>query len=148
MNRRFTFYLFLFAFLLSSCANNTNVDNSLKKYFDENKVDGCFGMSDNLQNRFDIYNLPRYRDSAYLPASTYKVVNSLIALHTGKIFSDTVVIPWDGITRRIPDWNKDMNMQEAFQSKQCALLPGSGPPHWERYHAVLAGFATIRHSEN
>ncbi len=113
--RRFTFYFLLLAFLFASCANNTNVDNTLKKYFDENKVEGTFGIWDNLQNRFDIYNLPRFRDNAYLPASTFKVVNSLIALHTGKIFSDTVVIPWDGITRSIPDWNHDMNMQEAFK---------------------------------
>ena len=103
----------LFAFC-TSCTNNTTIDNSLKKYFDENKVDGCFGLWDNGQNQFTIYNLERFRDSAYLPASTFKIVNSLIALHTGRLFSDTVVIPWDGRKRWVDSWNKDMNMREAF----------------------------------
>jgi beta-lactamase class D len=110
----FVFCFLVFILLLSSCTNNTTVDNSLKKYFDDNKVDGCFGLWDNGQNQFVIYNLNRFRDSAYLPASTFKVVNSLIALHTGRIFSDTVVIPWDGRKRWIDSWNKDMNMREAF----------------------------------
>ncbi len=101
---------------LSSCTNNpTTLDNSFKKYFDDNKVNGCFGLWDNLDNHFTIYNMPRFRDSAYLPASTFKVVNALIALGTGRIFSDTVVLKWDGITRSRPEWNKDMDMREAFQ---------------------------------
>jgi Beta-lactamase class D len=83
-------------------------------------VEGCFGMFDNGQGQFTIYNMPRYRDSAYTPASTFKIFNSLVALGTGRIFSDTVVVPWDGVVRTSPsgdtmtDWNKDMNMREAF----------------------------------
>jgi len=109
--------LFLAAFtttLFSCSPNNAEVDNSLKKYFDDNKVEGCFGLWDNGQNRFTVYNMPRFRDSAYLPASTFKIVNSLIALHTGRIFSDSVVIKWDGKQRSIDAWNKDLSMKEAF----------------------------------
>jgi beta-lactamase class D len=114
--RRFYFvYISFFILLLTACSSDVSVDNSLKKYFDENKVEGCFAIWDNVQNTFDIYNLGRYRDSAYLPASTFKIVNSLIALHTGKIFSDTVVIPWDGKVRSIATWNRDMSMREAFK---------------------------------
>lgn len=110
------FLLYTLFFLFISCTrNNTTVDNSLKKYFDDNHVDGCFALWDNGQNRITVYNLSRFKDSAYLPASTFKIVNSLIALHTGRIFSDTVVIKWDGIKRRVEDWNKDMNMREAFK---------------------------------
>src|SRR5687767_13659540 len=54
---------------LAACSpNNVTVDNSLKKYFDQNKVTGCFGLFDNGQGSFTIYNVPRFRDSAYLPA--------------------------------------------------------------------------------
>lgn len=115
MRRIVSACLFLLVVCLYGCDNNTTVDNDLKKYFDENKVEGCFGIWDNTQNHFTIYNLGRYRDSTYLPASTFKIVNSLIALHTGKVFSDTVVIPWDGKVRSIEAWNKDMNMYQAFQ---------------------------------
>lgn len=108
------------ALLIAGCrSNNVTVDNSFQKYFDDNKVNGCFGLWDNAQNEFTIYNLKRFRDSAYLPASTFKIFNSLAALSTGKIFSDTVIVPWDKVRRIAPGadsmaWNKDMNMREAF----------------------------------
>ena len=108
--------------LTSGCkSNNGPVDDSVKQYFDDNKVAGCFGLWDNAQNQFTIYNLQRFRDSAYTPASTFKIFNSLAALSTGRIFSDTVVVPWDKKVRIFPGgdtakaWNKDMNMREAFE---------------------------------
>lgn len=111
----------LLAVLAQSCqTDNVTIDNSLKKYFDENRVEGCFGLFDNGQGQFTVYNMRRFRDSAYLPASTFKIVNSLIALGTGRIFNDTVVVPWDHKIRVFPNgdtakaWNKDMNMREAF----------------------------------
>jgi len=91
------------------------IDNSLKKYFDENKVDGCFALMDNGTGKFTIYNLARYRDSSYLPASTFKIVNSLIGLQTGKISSDSMVIKWDGVKRRVEEWNQDLTMYKAFR---------------------------------
>jgi beta-lactamase class D len=101
-------------FLFASCSDNVTIDNSFKKYFDANKVDGCFALMDN-RNQFTIYNLPRYRDSSYLPASTFKIVNSLIGLQTGKITDDSMVIKWDGIKRRVADWNQDLTMYKAFR---------------------------------
>ncbi|MFV0605795.1 MAG: penicillin-binding transpeptidase domain-containing protein [Niabella sp.] len=109
-------FIAVFVFLLSSCTqNNVKQDDSLKKHFDENNVTGCFALLDNGTGVFTVYNLSRYRDSAYLPASTFKIVNSLIGLQTGKIISDSMVIPWDGVERPIKDWNKDLNMYEAFR---------------------------------
>lgn len=102
--------------LMVSCTqNNVKQDNSLKKYFDENNVTGCFAIMDNGTGEFTVYNLARYRDSAYLPASTFKIVNSLIGLQTGRITSDSMVIPWDGVTRSRAEWNKDLNMHDAFR---------------------------------
>lgn len=72
-------------------------------------------MLDNGTGQFTMYNLARYRDSNYLPASTFKIVNSLIGLQTGKIVNDSMVIPWDGIKRWNDDWNKDLNMYNAFR---------------------------------
>src|SRR6476659_6673722 len=94
------------ATLLSACTqSNVDVNTDLKKYFDSNQVTGCFGMFDNAHGSFNIYNLPRYRDSAYLPASTFKIINSLIGLQTGIISNENMVIKWDGIARR-PEWDK------------------------------------------
>jgi len=70
---------------------------------------------DNGTGKFTVHNLSRYRDSSYLPASTFKIVNSLIGLQTGKISSDSMVIKWDGIKRAKEEWNKDLTMYEAFR---------------------------------
>lgn len=69
---------------------------------------------DNGTGKFSVHNLPMYRDSSYLPASTFKIVNSLIGLQTGKISSDSMVIKWDAVERR-SEWNKDLTMYEAFR---------------------------------
>ncbi|HEV7781179.1 MAG TPA: penicillin-binding transpeptidase domain-containing protein [Chitinophagaceae bacterium] len=112
---RSIFYSLLVAFLFFSCSpNNVKKDKGLAKYFEENKVEGCFALMDNGTGKFTVHNLARYRDSNYLPASTFKIVNSLIGLQTGKISGDSMVIKWDGVKRR-DAWDKDLIMYDAFR---------------------------------
>ena len=114
MYRILLFALFIIGF--SSCSlNNVEEDEGLKKYFDQHQLTGTFGLFDNGTGRFTIYNLARFRDSTYTPASTFKIVNSLIGLHTGVVNDDSTVIPWDGVVRPIAAWNKDLTMREAFR---------------------------------
>lgn len=108
--------------LLHSCTpNNVKVDDSLGKYFDSKKVTGSFGLYDNGTGEFVIYNLSRFKDSAYTPASTFKIINSLIGIETGRIVNEKMVIKWDGVVRKFPNgdsalsWNKDLAMEEAFK---------------------------------
>ena len=50
-----------------------------------------------------------------LPASTFKVPNSLIALETGVVADpDKDVFKWDGVTRSIEAWNKDHTLRSAI----------------------------------
>ena len=110
------FVLLISYFLISSCAsNNIKTDDGLQTYFDQHHVTGTFAMYDNGHAQFKIYNLHRYADSAYLPASTFKIVNSLIGLQTGVISNEKMVIPWDHVVRSNADWNKDLTMEEAFK---------------------------------
>ncbi len=106
---------FVLLIALSSCSvNRAKVDDSLKKYFDDNKVEGCFTMLSNTDGKVTVYNLAM--DTArVLPASTFKIVNSLIGLETGVIADEKMVIKWDGIKRSVEAWNKDMTMEEAFK---------------------------------
>lgn len=112
---KFVSVFFLIACLASCSPNNVTVDNSLEKYFDDNKVNGTFGIYNNGSDQFTIYNLSRFKDSNYLPASTFKIVNALIGLETGRISNQKMVIKWDGITRTIPEWNRDLTMDSAFK---------------------------------
>ena len=103
-------------FLFTGCAvNNTKEDPSLEKYFKLNHVNGCFALFDNGTGVFTVYNMNRFRDSAYLPASTFKIVNALVGIETGRVKDSGTVIPWDGIIRVHPEWNQDLNMQNAFR---------------------------------
>jgi beta-lactamase class D len=104
------------ACLWACSPNNVNEDNSLKKYFDENKVSGSFGLFDNGQGKFTIYDLRKFTDSLYLPASTFKIVNSLVALETGVVRDDSAVIKWDGSTHGRPECDRDMTMVDAFRT--------------------------------
>ena len=107
--------------IMACSTNNVTVDNGLKKYFDEYKVKGSFGLYDNGTGQFTIYNLSRFKDSAYLPASTFKIVNALVGLETGKLTNEKMEIVWDGVIRKYPNgdtataWNKNLTAAEAFK---------------------------------
>jgi beta-lactamase class D len=50
-----------------------------------------------------------------LPASTFKIPNSLIALETGVVKDpDKDVFPWDGVKRDIEAWNSDHTLRSAI----------------------------------
>ncbi len=101
---------------IGACSpNNVKEDSAIKKIFDDHQVNGSFGIYDNGTGQFTIHNLKRYKDSAFLPASTFKIINSLIGIETGRIVNEKMVIKWDGVVRNIPDWNKDLTMEEAFK---------------------------------
>jgi beta-lactamase class D len=109
------FLLLASIFLLASCSvNRAKVDNSLKQHFDRNNVEGCFTLMDNASGEITVYNM-QYDTMRFTPASTFKIVNSLIGLQTGAITNDTMLIKWDGKVRAVADWNKDMGMTEAFK---------------------------------
>ncbi|MGF2413262.1 penicillin-binding transpeptidase domain-containing protein [Ferruginibacter sp.] len=120
--RLLNFFLFAICiFSFTSCSvNKAKIDNSLKKYFDENNVDGCFTLLNNADGKVTVYNMA-LDTQRFTPASTFKIVNSLIGLQTGRITNDTMLIKWDGQVRvfaggdTAKDWNKDMNMTEAFK---------------------------------
>lgn len=105
----------LVSFLYSCSPNNVEEDNSLGKYFTESKVNGCFGLYNNATNEFTFFNKKRFTDSSFLPASTFKIINSLIGLQTGVISSDSMVIKWDSVKRNVEEWNRDLSMYEAFR---------------------------------
>jgi hypothetical protein len=75
--------VFLLVFFTSCSVNRAKVDNSLGKYFEENKVEGCFTILNNSDGKVTVYNMSL--DTArFSPASTFKIVNALIGLEIGK----------------------------------------------------------------
>lgn len=51
----------------------------------------------------------------FIPASTFKIFNSLVALETGVIKDENTIIKWDSVERAVKQWNQDMDMKQAFK---------------------------------
>ena len=109
------FSLVLFTSLLSSCSvNKAKINDDLKKYFDAKKVDGCFTMLNNADGTITVYNMA-LDTMRVTPASTFEMVNSLIALQTGIVTDTNMILKWDGITRSNKDWNSNLTLANAFR---------------------------------
>lgn len=85
-----------------------------RRHFDALKVEGSIVIYD-LKNDRSYEHNPKRNTTEFLPASTFKIVNSLIALENAAIGNELSILTWDGIERSIPSWNQDLNMQEAFK---------------------------------
>lgn len=62
-----------------------------------------------------VYNEERTQE-AFLPASTFKVVSTLIGLETGVVNTEDTLFRWDGTPRRMPAWEADMTLHQAFHT--------------------------------
>ncbi len=51
-----------------------------------------------------------------LPASTFKIPNSIIALELGVMESDSTIIPWDGQAKFMKSWEQDLSFRNAFHA--------------------------------
>lgn len=89
-------------------------DGGLARIFAEEGTDGAFAAYLADSNRLVASDEARC-GAALLPASTFKIPNSIIALETGVVADpDTDVFKWDGVTRAFPDWNKDHTLRSAI----------------------------------
>src|SRR5688572_13333343 len=57
----------------------------------------------------------RAANARHLPASTFKIFNSLVALEEKAVADEREVIPWDGVERFVADWNRDHDMASAIR---------------------------------
>lgn len=107
--------LLLFVAGLSACQrDNILTQPQWADLFKKHGIDSaCFELSDNSHDQILLYNLERC-SRRFSPASTFKIMNSLIALETNIAPDENLIIKWDGVPRR-EEWNKDMTMREAFR---------------------------------
>lgn len=90
--------------------------DDLAKAFKDIGTDGTFVMLDLKKNRITIVKAERHT-KGFLPASTFKIPNALIALETGVIQdANNPVFKWDGTKREFDAWNKDHTPASAFKA--------------------------------
>jgi beta-lactamase class D len=96
----------------------------------------CFILRDNNHEAVHYYNKDRCLER-FSPASTFKVFNSLVALESATALDEQLVIKWDSVVRWNPDWNRDMNMREAFKVSNVGyyqeLARRIGPDYMQHY---------------
>jgi beta-lactamase class D len=76
---------------------------------------GAFILYDPAGDHYLRYH-PEQCAERLLPASTFKIMNSLIGLETGVVPDENYVIKWDGTEYPIPTWNRDHTLKTAFQN--------------------------------
>jgi beta-lactamase class D len=88
--------------------------SSCEVHFKELNIDGSIIILHLNSDLTYEYNQQRNKQQ-FPPASTFKILNALIALETKVVNSSKTVFTWDGIVRFIPEWNQDLDMERAFK---------------------------------
>jgi len=98
--------------LLSMMITPIFADTEIEDIFKKSKINGSLVISA-LDGKEFIYNKSRV-NKRYLPGSTFKMPNTLIALQEKAIKDEYEILKWDGKIRTYKPWNKDQNLQSAF----------------------------------
>jgi len=128
------FFLFVFLTCLTTVSCQTNnffhkeddyqsagtfLHPEFKKYFDKYQVDGSIAIYDNDKKTWILSDTEGVNMNT-LPASTFKIINMLIALETRAVASEDEVVAWPGITDTVkygyrPDIYHDISVKNAFE---------------------------------
>ncbi len=123
---------------ISSCRDVRIKDHAeWGKYFDKYGIkDAGFILRDNNHESVYYYNKERCT-KRMLPASTFKIFNSLVALETAVAPDDQLVIKWDSVVRDHTEWNRDLTMREAFKASSVPyyqeIARRIGPARMQHY---------------
>ncbi len=114
----FTFCLLFLLFINVSCQKKDTKSSEIikpefDKILDSLDVKGSVLIYD-LKNNTYYSNNFSWAKMGVIPASTFKIPNSIIALETGVIESDSTVFKWNGEKRRFKKWEQDLTLKKAF----------------------------------
>lgn len=85
------------------------------KILDNLHVEGSILIVDS-KNKTAYSNDFRWANQKRIPASTFKIPNSIIALQLKIVKDEHTILKWNGQKRNNSIWEKDMTLKEAFQS--------------------------------
>jgi beta-lactamase class D len=120
INRRHALGLLAAAGLLPSAVRaevsppRSEIRESLAKRFADDGTVGTF-VGYKTDDYLIVASDSERSGQGFLPASTFKIPNSLIALETGVVADpDNDVVKWDGVKRDIEAWNRDHTLRSAI----------------------------------
>lgn len=101
-------YFFAVFFIAGSFFGQANIS----KFF--NNTNGCFVLYDFKNDEYTRYNEERCEER-FLPASTFKIPNSLIFLEEKVIPDENFIVEWDSVDRGWDKWNMDHSLRSALK---------------------------------
>ena len=96
------------------CRTQTVEKAEFAASFEKEGYAGSLLLYDSRERTYFAYNRTRV-DSQFMPASTYKIFNSLVALETGVAPDENLVIPWDSVERSFAPWNQSHTLRSAYK---------------------------------
>jgi beta-lactamase class D len=124
MKARFHFFIILItsSFICFTSRGQNNIDYKkniytpdLKLILDSSDVIGSIMVYD-AQKQLYYSNDFKWANTGRLPASTFKIANSIIALETVVVEDENSLFKWDGKKRKLSSWEKDLSLTEAFHA--------------------------------
>jgi len=94
-------------------AGETVAREDLASILQETGLVGTFAALDVAANRLTLVNAERAK-VRFVPASTFKIPNTLIAIETGALRDADEMFRYDGKSRPVKAWERDMTLREAI----------------------------------
>lgn len=117
VSRRAALRLSISGIALMACARRLMAGaterTDLEAVFKDNGVTGTFVLYDAAADHLTLVN-PKRAETRLVPASTFKIANTIIALETGVVKDENEIIPYGGKPQPFKQWEKDMSMREAI----------------------------------
>jgi len=86
----------------------------LVKELEAEGVTGTIALYDSQDGTLGCSDVARCQ-KAFIPASTFKIPNSMIALETGVVDDPDTIMKWDGQQYWVEAWNQDLKFRDAFR---------------------------------
>jgi beta-lactamase class D len=107
-------YLYGFILIVITVSNALSAEQTVESLFKEGGITGTIVISSlNGETEFR-FNSERAAVE-FSSASTFKIINTLIALDQGIVTNAQSAIKWDGIQREYESWNSDQTLESAFK---------------------------------
>lgn len=95
----------------------------LLRHFKDAGTPGTFALFDAATSKLTLVDAKRAAQR-FVPASTYKIPNSLIALETGAVKDIDELLPYGGKPQRRKEWEHDMNLRDAIRVSNLPVYQG------------------------
>ncbi len=136
-----SFVLTVYLFSGASFAQDKDLQAKLEEVFKQQNAVGTFALYHPMTDQLILVNAKRAAKRK-IPASTFKIANSLIALETKVVADENEIIPYGGKPQLFKSWERDMSMRAGIKISNVPvfqeLANRVGIQRYEKWLKVLA----------